>query len=120
AIALIKVAQGQIDEGRDLSLDELVILTKETLVQQSTDKRKFVARFEALIAEQDPTGQASRTFDEIKKEYSGDAHKAALKAMVGGGQPTERGGGRQFRSRQRVRSAYAIPYRRHQALDPPG
>jgi len=51
-------------------------------VQQSTDKKKFVARFEALIAEQDPTGQASRTFDEIKKEYSGDAHKAALKAMV--------------------------------------
>jgi DNA-binding transcriptional MerR regulator len=82
AIALIEVALGQIDEGRDLSLDELAILTKETLVQQSTDKKKFVARFEDLIAEQDPTGQASRTFDEIKKEYSGDAHKAALKAMV--------------------------------------
>ena len=82
AIALIEVALCQIDEGRDLSLDELAILTKETLVQQSTDKKKFVARFEDLIAEQDPTGQASRTFDEIKKEYSGDAHKAALKAMV--------------------------------------
>jgi DNA-binding transcriptional MerR regulator len=82
AIALIEVAQCQIDAGRDLSLDELVILTKETLVQQSTDNKKFAARFEALIAEQDPTGRASRTFDEIKKEYGGDDHKAALKAMV--------------------------------------
>jgi hypothetical protein len=82
AIAIIEVALCQIDEGRDLSLDELATLTKETLVQQSTDKKKFVARFEALIAEQDPTGQASRTFDEIKEDYSGDAHKAALKAMV--------------------------------------
>jgi DNA-binding transcriptional MerR regulator len=82
AIALIEVALCQIDEGRDLSLDELAILTKETLVQQPTDNRKFAARFEALIAEQDPTGQTSRTFDEIKKEYGTDAHKAALKAMM--------------------------------------
>jgi DNA-binding transcriptional MerR regulator len=81
AIDLIEVALRQIDEGRDLSLDELAILTKETLMQQS-DKKIFLARFEALIAEQDPTGQASRTFDEIKKEYSDDAHKAALKAML--------------------------------------
>jgi DNA-binding transcriptional MerR regulator len=82
AIALIEVALCQIDEGRDLSLDELAILTKETLVQQPTDNKKFAARFEGLIAEQDPTGQTSRTFDEIKKEYSTDAHKAALKAMM--------------------------------------
>ncbi|TPJ57449.1 MerR family transcriptional regulator [Mesorhizobium sp. B2-7-1] len=82
AIALIDVALCQIDEGRDLSLDELAILTKETLVQQPTDKKKFLARFEALIAEQDPTGQASRTFDEIRKEYDGDAHKAALRALM--------------------------------------
>jgi MerR family transcriptional regulator, thiopeptide resistance regulator len=82
AIALIEAAQRHVDEGRDLSLDELAILTKETLVQQPTDNKKFTARFEALIAEQDPTGQASRTFDEIKKEYSADAHKAALKAMM--------------------------------------
>jgi DNA-binding transcriptional MerR regulator len=82
AIDLIEVALGQIDEGRDLSLDELAILTKETLVQQSTDKEKFVARFEALIAEQDPTGQASRTFEEIKNQLGGGADKAALKAMV--------------------------------------
>jgi DNA-binding transcriptional MerR regulator len=82
AIALIEVAQRHIDEGRDLSLDDLAILTKETVVQQSTDKKKFGARFEALIAEQDPTGQATRTFEEIKKEYGADAHKAALKAMM--------------------------------------
>ena len=82
AIGLIEVALCRIDEGRDLSLDELAILTKETLVQKTTDKKKFLARFEALIAEQDPTGQASRTFDEIRKEYDGDAHKAALKALM--------------------------------------
>ncbi|WP_217578570.1 MerR family transcriptional regulator [Mesorhizobium sp. GbtcB19] len=82
ATALIEVALDQIDKGRDLSLDELAILTKETLVQKPTDKKKFLARFEALIAEQDPTGRASRTFDEIKKEYDGDAHKAALKALM--------------------------------------
>src|SRR5262249_4929036 len=82
AITLIEVALRQIDEGRDLSLDELTTLTKETLVQQSTDKKKFLARFEAVIAEQDPTGQAGRTFDGIKKDYGDDAHKAALKAMM--------------------------------------
>jgi DNA-binding transcriptional MerR regulator len=82
AIALIEMAQCHIDEGRDLSLDDLTILTKETVVQQSTNKKKFLARFEAVIAEQDPTGQTSRTFEEIKKEYGGEAHKAALKAMM--------------------------------------
>ena len=68
AIALIETAQRQLDEGRDLSLDDLAILTKETVVQQSTDNKKFAARFEAVIAEQDPTGQASRAFDEVKKD----------------------------------------------------
>jgi MerR family transcriptional regulator, thiopeptide resistance regulator len=88
AITLIETAQRQLDEGRDLSLDDLAILTKETVVQQSSDNKKFAARFEALIAEEDPTGQASRVFDEIKKDVqgipanSGDAHKAELKAMV--------------------------------------
>jgi DNA-binding transcriptional MerR regulator len=88
AITLIETAQRQLDEGRDLSLDDLAILTKETVVEQSTDNKKFAARFEALIAEQDPTGQASRAFDEIKKNVqdirgnNGDAHKAELKAML--------------------------------------
>lgn len=84
AIALIERAQRRIDEGRDLSLDDLAILTKETVVQHPTDKKKFNARLEALIAEQDPTGQASRDFDEIKKGVGAisDARKAELKAMV--------------------------------------
>jgi DNA-binding transcriptional MerR regulator len=88
AIAFIAAAERHIDEGRDLSLDDLAILTKETVVQQSIDNKKFAARLEALIAEEDPTGQASRVFDEIKQDVEairvnrGDAYKAELKAMM--------------------------------------
>ncbi|HEX3665535.1 MAG TPA: MerR family transcriptional regulator [Rhizomicrobium sp.] len=88
AIALIETAQRQLDEGRDLSLDDMAILTKETVVQRSIDNTKFAARFETLIAEEDPTGQASRAFDGIKddvqaiRESRGDAYKAELKAMM--------------------------------------
>jgi DNA-binding transcriptional MerR regulator len=88
AIALIEMAQRRLEEGRDLSLDDLAILTKETVMQQPTDNTKFAARFEALIAEQDPTGQSSRAFDEIKqvvrdmKAKSEDALKAELAAVV--------------------------------------
>jgi len=111
AIALVEVAQRQIDEGRDLSLDELVTLTKETLVQQSTDKKNFLSKFEAAIAEQDPTGQASRTFDEIKKEYGADAQKAALKAMMEEGSRLKEAGdvnseaAKEFVRRMRSRTA---------------
>lgn len=80
AIALIETAQRRLDEGRDLSLDDLATLTKETVVQQSTDKTKFAARFEALVAEKDPSGQASRAFDALKKDIQ-ETHKAELKAM---------------------------------------
>ena len=88
ALGLIETAQRQLDEGRDLSLDDLSILTKETVVQQSTDNKKFAARFEALIAEQDPMGRASHAFDEIKEDVEairanrGDAYKPELKAMA--------------------------------------
>jgi DNA-binding transcriptional MerR regulator len=88
AIALIEMAQRRLDEGRDLSLDDLSTLTKETVVQQPTDNKKFAARFETLIAEQDPTGQASRAFDKTKEDVeairaaSGDDQKARLKAMM--------------------------------------
>ena len=88
AIALIEAAQRRLDEGQDLSLDDLSTLTKETVVQQPTDTKKFAARFEAVIAEQDPTGQASRAFDNIKEDVevigatSGDDQKARLKAMM--------------------------------------
>jgi DNA-binding transcriptional MerR regulator len=88
AIALIQTAQRRLDEGRDLSLDDLSILTKETVVQHPTDNEKFAARFEALIAEQDPTGQASRAFDAVKDDVEairatgGGDQKARLKAMM--------------------------------------
>jgi DNA-binding transcriptional MerR regulator len=83
AIDLIEAAQRQLDEGRDLSLDDLATLTKETVVQQSTDNRKFAARFEAVIAEQDPTGQASRAFDGVKQDVGAiGADPDKLKAMV--------------------------------------
>src|ERR1700761_4354105 len=45
AIALIEVAQSRMDEELDLSLDDLSVLTKETVVQQSIDNKQFVARF---------------------------------------------------------------------------
>jgi DNA-binding transcriptional MerR regulator len=64
AIELIEIAQRRIDEGQNLSLDDLAILTKETVVQQPTNE-KFVAKLEALIAEKDPTGEASRAFAEM-------------------------------------------------------
>ena len=88
AITLIEAAQRRLDEGQDLSLDDLSTLTKETVVQQPTDTKKFAARFEAVIAEQDPTGQASRAFDKIKEDVeaigatSADDQKARLKAMM--------------------------------------
>jgi DNA-binding transcriptional MerR regulator len=85
AIDLIEAAQRRLDEGRDLSLDDLATLTKETVVQQSTDNKEFAARFEALIAEDDPTGQASRAFDEVKKDVraiGGDDLKARAMAMA--------------------------------------
>jgi DNA-binding transcriptional MerR regulator len=117
AIALIEVAQGRLDEGRDLSLDDLSTLTKETVLQQSTDNKKFAARFEALIAQEDPTGQASRAFEEIKKDVqdiwgnSGDAHKAELKAIKAeAGRLTEAGdvnseAAKEFVRRMRSRTA---------------
>jgi DNA-binding transcriptional MerR regulator len=88
SIALIHAAQSRLDEGRDLSLDDLATLTKETVVQQSTDMKTFAARFEALVAELDPTGQSGRAYGEMKEDVeairatSGDDHKARLKAMV--------------------------------------
>lgn len=88
AIALIEAAQSRLDEGPDLSLDDLATLTKETVVQQPAINKTFAARLEALIAEQDPTGQASRAFDAVKEDVGAmqarakDAFKDDLKAMM--------------------------------------
>jgi DNA-binding transcriptional MerR regulator len=84
AIALIEAAHRRLDEGGDLSLDDLSTLTKETVVQQSTDNKQFAARFEAVIAEEDPTGHASRAFEQVKKDLGpiSDEAKAELKARM--------------------------------------
>lgn len=66
AIELIETAQRQLDGGRDLSLDDLATLTRETVVQQSISVKVFETRLEAVVAEQDPTGQASRAMEEMK------------------------------------------------------
>ncbi|HET9160375.1 MAG TPA: MerR family transcriptional regulator [Caulobacteraceae bacterium] len=84
AIELIERAQRQLDEGRDLSLDDLATLTQQTVIQPSADNKTFAARLEALIIEEDPTGEASRAFDQVKKDLGpidADA-KAKLKAMM--------------------------------------
>ena len=53
-------------------------------MQQSTDNKAFTERFEAVIAEQDPTGQATRAFDEVKTQLGpiSDEAKADLKARM--------------------------------------
>jgi len=67
AIELIRSAERRIDEGKDLSLDDLATLTKETVVQQSNKFENFAKRLEALVSERDPTGQTSLALDKIKQ-----------------------------------------------------
>lgn len=68
AIELIKTAEGRLDEGQDLSLDDLATLTKETVVQQPISMKEFQNRFAARVSERDPTGGASRAIEQAKKE----------------------------------------------------
>ena len=68
AIALIKAAEYRLDEGRDLSLDDLARLTKETVVQQPIAIEDFQSRFIARISERDPTGEASRAVEQAREE----------------------------------------------------
>jgi DNA-binding transcriptional MerR regulator len=68
AIELIKTAEGRLDEGLDLSLDDLATLTKETVVQHPIGMEDFQNRFAARISERDPTGEASRAIEQAKKE----------------------------------------------------
>ena len=85
ALRLLAAARARLARQGGLSADELMNLTRETLMPQPTDTQKFAARFETLIAEQDPTGQASRAFDEVKQdaiETIGDIDKARLQALV--------------------------------------
>jgi DNA-binding transcriptional MerR regulator len=84
AITFIETAQRQLGEGKDLSLDDLEILSKETVVRRPTDGKTFAARLETMIAEQDPTGHAGRAFDEVKKGLGpiGEDAKTELKARM--------------------------------------
>lgn len=66
AIELIKTAQRQLDEGRDLSLDDLATLTRETVVQQPIDLKEFENRLKARVSEADPTGQSNQIIDQLK------------------------------------------------------
>jgi DNA-binding transcriptional MerR regulator len=67
AIELITSAERRIDEGKDLSLDDLATLTKETVVQQPNNIQDFAKRLEALVSERDPTGQTSLALEELKQ-----------------------------------------------------
>ncbi|HEY3814631.1 MAG TPA: MerR family transcriptional regulator [Caulobacteraceae bacterium] len=85
AIGLIEAAQRQLEDGRDLSLDDLATLTKETVVQQQNqDKKKFSDKFEALIADGDPTGEAGQAFRDLKAQSTelASARRADLQAVV--------------------------------------
>ena len=81
ALTLIEKAQRQLEEGRDLSLDDLAKLTRETVVQHSTPKQ-FEARVESLVAEHDPTGSASRYLDELRLEQRADDNHKVLYAQI--------------------------------------
>ena len=54
AIALLDRALGTLGAGRDLTLDDLTHLTKETVMDQPTPMGALKARFEALIADRLP------------------------------------------------------------------
>ncbi|WP_448955490.1 MerR family transcriptional regulator [Labrys neptuniae] len=68
AIALIKTAECRLDEGQDLSLDDLATLTKETVVQHPISIQDFQNRFVARVSERDPTGEASRAIEQVREE----------------------------------------------------
>jgi DNA-binding transcriptional MerR regulator len=82
AIELIETAERRLDLGQDLSVDDLTTLTKETAVQQSDDMKAFQTRFEALVAERDPTGQASLAVQALKQAASADSLDQTLAAQV--------------------------------------
>ena len=72
AIELIKTAECRLDAGRDLSLDDLATLTKETVVQQPLTIEDFQNRILARVSERDPTGEARRAIEELKQAAAPD------------------------------------------------
>ena len=87
AIELIKTAEGRLDEGHDLSLDDLATLTKETVVQLPISMKDFQNRFAARVSERDPTGEASRAIEQAKEEtrsanFDGTSAESEGKAIM--------------------------------------
>ena len=83
AIELIKAAECRLDEGRDLSLDDLATLTRETVVQQPISIKDFQSRFIAHLSERDPTGEANRAIEQVKEAaQSGDFDKTFIQAEM--------------------------------------
>lgn len=68
AITLIKTAECSLDEGQDLSLDDLATLTREIVVQQPISITGFQSRFVARVAERAPAGEASRALEQVREE----------------------------------------------------
>jgi MerR family transcriptional regulator, thiopeptide resistance regulator len=77
AIELLDQAAAKMAGGSALSLDDLSQLTKETIVQ--SHMKEFESRVEALVAERDPSGQASLTFEKIRSELKAVAPKERIK-----------------------------------------
>jgi DNA-binding transcriptional MerR regulator len=116
AIALIETAQRQLDGGHDLSLDDLATLTRETVVQQPISVKEFETRLEALVAEKDPTGQASRAVEEMKsglRSSDPETMKSEWKALMAEAQRLKEAGdveseaAKQLVRRWRARAAEA-------------
>jgi DNA-binding transcriptional MerR regulator len=84
ALTLIEAAQRRLEEGHDLSLDDLATLTRETVVQQPTPTKEFETRMEALVAEHDPTGLASKTLEDLKAKMQSDGDPGILLAEITG------------------------------------
>lgn len=84
ALELLDQAAAKMAGGNALSLDDLSQLTKETIVQSTM--KELEDRFEALVAERDPTGQASQVIkdlvSQVRAEGNVDALNAELKVLL--------------------------------------
>lgn len=86
ALDLIAAAERRLDQGDDLSVDDLATLTRGTVVQPSIPMSEFRDRLEALIAERDPSGQTrlaiAKLKDDLRSANLVDALGAELQQIV--------------------------------------
>ena len=80
ALKLLDQAAAKMAGGNALSLDDLSQLTKETIVQ--TTMKEFEDRFEALVAERDPTGKASQVIKDVVSQVRAEGRVDALNAEL--------------------------------------